>query len=59
MGALTEKQMKVIDAARFDLQNYPWFVGVCLDRIPTDEEIDQDFHKAVEAVVMDTMDYDA
>ena len=36
---LTELQEKVCDLARKQIEDKPWFQGICLDDIPSDKEI--------------------
>jgi hypothetical protein len=55
---MTEKQNQVVEAARERLKDRPWFKGICLDNLDTDEEIDKDFEECVEALVTDTIYWD-
>lgn len=55
----TQKQQAVIEAAAAKLKKNSWFRGVCLDNLPSDEEIDREgFEEAVEALVLDTAFWD-
>jgi hypothetical protein len=60
MRTLTPKQNAVVDAAANRMAHYPWFTGVCLDRLEkSDAMIDQmGFDKAVEKLVDNTIYWD-
>ena len=61
MSKLTELQEEVIQQAKLEIQDRPWFKGVCLDQVSkmSDEEIRRSMIKAVQTVGLDTMYWDA
>lgn len=59
MAQLTELQEKVTTAAKERLKNYKWFRGVCIDELPSDKQISEDFDGAVTDVTMSTAMWDA
>ena len=59
---MTELQKMVVEKAREELKDEPWFTGVCIDLLKemSDEDIRRDgVEKAAEALVLDTMYWDA
>jgi hypothetical protein len=54
----TEKQRQLIDNVRSKLEGKDWFQGVCLDHLPSDREIDDDFDGCVESIIVDTEFWD-
>lgn len=56
---LTELQETVANTAKARLYKEPWFRGVCIDEMPSDEEIKADFEGAVTTVMLDTAYHDA
>lgn len=62
MSKLTELQEEVVQLAKLDIQDRPWYTGVCLDQLVkmTDEDIQKmGVQRAVEIVILDTMYWDA
>jgi hypothetical protein len=59
MPHLSELQQRAVTAARARLQGKPWFSGVCLDNMPSDNEIREDFEGAVTQLAIDTAYWDA
>lgn len=55
---MTDKQQKVVEAAKERLKKYSWFTGVCLDQLPDDARIDADFEGSVDLLVDDTAYWD-
>lgn len=58
MKRLTDLQQKAVEAAKEILKDKPWFRGVCLDNLPTDKEIEQNFDGAVASIVFETEYWD-
>lgn len=58
LSKMTELQQKVIDTVIQRLKHEPWFRGVCLDALPSDQEIEKDFEEAVEQLILDTAYWD-
>ena len=58
MRPLTPLQQHAINAARAELQYESWFVGVCLDYLPTDQELQHDFVGCIEMLIVDTAYHD-
>jgi hypothetical protein len=60
MRPLSNLQKEVISLARNRLEKYPWFMGVCLDNLPSDSEIEViGLDEAVNQVVDTTFLWDA
>ena len=56
---MTELQEKVFNKAKENLQQYPWFSGICCDDMPSDDEIKENFDSAVTTIEMNTAYWDA
>lgn len=57
---MTDLQKTVIDAATSSLQHHRWFKGVCLDRLPADEDIHtHGLQWAIDELCVDTTYWDA
>lgn len=59
MNQLTDAQKRVVNEARNRLKNLPWYSGICIDNLPTEEEISESFENAVLAVCAETAMYDS
>ena len=62
MSELTDLQEEVVQLAKLEIQDRPWYTGVCLDQLlkMTDEDIQKmGAQRAVGIVVLDTMYWDA
>ena len=58
MSELTDLQEEVVQLAKLEIQDRPWYTGVCLDQLlkMTDEDIQKmGAQRAVGIVVLDTM----
>ena len=58
MAQLTELQQRVFDEAKSQLEDEPWFKGICMDNFPEDVEISENFDDAVTGVVLETSMWD-
>jgi len=56
---LTKAQKDVMEKVRENLQDRPWFSGVCCDNFPTDKVCRENFDEAVTQVEMETAYWDA
>jgi hypothetical protein len=55
MNDLTVTQRRVFNEAKSKLENRPWYVGVCMDNFPSDEQILLvGFKMAVSRVILET-----
>ncbi len=54
----SDKQQKVFDAAKAQLEQKPWFRGVCCNDFPSDNSIDENFDDAVNSVLFETAMWD-
>ena len=61
MKQYSVRQKAAIQRAREQMQDQPWFRGVCLDKLPkNDRELKkQGFYNVVDALVCDTIYWDA
>lgn len=59
MSERGHNQQLVIDEARKRLSDNPWFIGVCLNNLPSEDDCANDFEGAVTALEMDTAFHDA
>lgn len=55
---LTQLQEKAINKARENLQGNVWYKGICLDGLPTDQEIMDDFEGSVMMIELETAQWD-
>jgi hypothetical protein len=58
MMQLSHKQEAVIEAAKVYLREKHWFRGVCIEDMPSDEAIDENFKGCVDFVIFQTAMYD-
>ncbi len=56
---MTDKQKLVFDAVKNKIENEDWYGGVCIDNMPPDRDIDNDFESCVCDVLTETMYWDA
>ena len=57
--ALTDLQQEVVEKAKAQLKDEPWFRGLCLDELPWDKEIERDGVDAcADQLVIDTAMWD-
>ena len=55
---LTPHQARLIEEVRRRLKRESWFRGVCLDHLPSDDEIACDFEGCVEGLIVETEMWD-
>ena len=60
MGQLTEKQEQVFDRAKQMLEGEEWYMGVCMDNFPSDQEIERNgIEESAQSVYCETASWDA
>lgn len=53
------KQQEAVNLAKEKLKDKPWFEGVCIDNLPTEEECKENLEDAVNSIVFETCMWDA